>query len=250
MEISQFGKQFRKQLCFIALGGATFALAAPVFAQDAAPPPPGEMQHGEGHGMGMGRGVRGTVTAVAGNQATIKTDEGDVYTVTTGENTHLMKHREAATAADIHVGDMLMVGGQVDAQAKTVGAAFVQIIDAADVQKMRADLGKTWTAGKITAIDGTKITVDRIDGVSQTIAVDENTSFHKHRDAVTLADFKVGDSINARGGLKDGVFVAAQLSGGPMGMGPMGRGPGGSGGPGGWHGEGAAPAPQNAPSPQ
>ena len=184
-------------------------------------------------GMGRGQGVRGTVTSVAGPEVTIKTDEGDVYKVTTGANTRIMKDRQPAKTTDIHPGDMLMVGGEVDAQAKTVGAAFVAIVDAERVKKMREDLGKTWVAGKVTSIDETKITIQRVDGATQTISVDENTSFRKRRESITLADIKAGDSISARGQLKDGVFVAAELGVGGPGMG-MGRGMRGGGvGPGG-----------------
>ena len=225
-----------KQLSLAAIACATISLTLPAVAQDGAPQ--GDAQRSEHHGMGMGRGVRGTVTAVNGKQVTIKTDEGDVYTVTTGDNTRLMKDRQEAALTDIHVGDMLMAGGQVDPQAKTVGAAFVAIVPAEQVRKMHEDLGKTWIAGKITAISDTNITVQRMDGVSQTIAVDENTSFHKRRDAITMADIKVGDPLNARGALKGGVFVATQLNigGGGMGMG-RGEGPGG-------------PERSGAPSPQ
>src|SRR5450432_2814680 len=95
-----------------ALGCITLTLAPPVLAQitpGQEGPPPGEMRGG----MGRGMGVRGTVTAIAGGQVTIKTDEGDLYKVITGENTRVMKERQPAAAADIKVGDMLMVGGQV-----------------------------------------------------------------------------------------------------------------------------------------
>jgi hypothetical protein len=234
MKIRSFNR-----LCLIALASATLSLTLPAIAQDG---PPGGMQGGGmqgGGGMGMGRGVRGTVTAIHGKQATIKTDEGDVYTVITGDNTRVFKDREQAAVTDIHVGDMLMAGGEVDAQAKTVGAAFVAIVDAEQVKKMHEQLGKTWISGKITGIEDTKITVMRMDGVSQTIAVDENTSFHKRRDSITMADIKVGDPVNARGALKDGVFVAAQLGIGGM---PGGMGPGGPG-HGGHHAEGST-APQ------
>ncbi|HEY0794917.1 MAG TPA: DUF5666 domain-containing protein [Acidisarcina sp.] len=234
-------RSFQK-LCLIALATATLSLTMPAIAQDGMPG--GGMQGGggPGRGMGMGRGVRGTVTAINGKQVSIKTDEGDVYTVITGDNTRLFKDREQAAITDIHVGDMLMAGGEVDAQAKTVGAAFVAIVDAEQVRKMREQLGKTWISGKITGIEDTKITIMRMDGVSQTIAVDENTSFHKRRDSITMADIKVGDPVNARGALKDGVFVAAQLGIGGM---AGGMGPGGFGGPGGPGGHGDHHAPDN-----
>ena len=231
--------QLGKQLCFLSVTCATLSLTLPAIAQDA--PSPGGGREGGGMGMGRGQGVRGTVTAIAGNQVTIKTDEGDTYKVTTGSNTRIIKSRQAAALTDIHVGDMLIAGGEVDAQAKTVGAAMVMVVDAEQVRKMQAEMGKTWIAGKVSAIEDTKITVVRPDGVTQTIAVDENTSFHKRRDSITMADIKIGDPINARGALKEGVFVAAQLNVGGMGGG-MGRPMGGPGG------AGAGPVtPQDAP---
>jgi hypothetical protein len=202
------------------------ALLAQNDAQDGGPPP------------GM-RGVRGTVTAVSGTKITIKTDEGDVYQVLTSENTHIMKSsgpvrggqqgpegRQPIKVADVHVGDVLMTGGQVDAKAKTVGAVFVAVIDAEQAKKIREDLGKTWTAGEVTAIKDTTITIKRIDNVSQSFSVDENTSFRKRRDSITLGDIQVGDRVTAQGALKDGVFIASTVNVGRALGGPGGEGRG------------------------
>ncbi len=212
------------------------ALAPAVYAQEGGPPEDGGM--GRGQMMGGGQGVRGTVTAVFPAYLTIKTAEGDSYKVSTGANTRMFKNHEPVKMSDIHVGDMLIAAGEVDSKAKTVGAAFVAVVDAERVRKMREELGKSWISGKVTAINETKISIDRIDGVSQTIVVDENTSFRKRRESITLADIKVGDNVNGRGQLKDGVFVATQLGvGGPgiTSLGPGGRhgagGPGGNQGP-------------------
>lgn len=186
------------------------------------------------------RGVRGTVTAVNGSTVTIKTDEGETYKVETSVNTRIMKNREPAKIGDVHIGDMLVAGGEVDTKARTVGAVFAAIIDAEQVKQMRADLGKTWLAGSVTAIQDTNITVKRIDGAMQTFSVDENTSFKKRRESITLADIQPGDTISARGAIKNGTFVAetVNVGRGPMGpgMGPgmgerMGQGAGASGAP-------------------
>ncbi len=205
------------------------------------------------------RGVRGTVTAVSGTTVTIKTDEGDVYQVFTGENTRIMKQRIPAEGgqpggdrrqgqearqplkvADIHIGDTLMAGGEMNAKAKTVGAVFVAVVDAEQAKKMRENLGKTWTAGEVTAIKDTTITIKRIDNASQSFSVDENTSFKKRRDSITLADIQVGDRISAQGTLKDGVFVASTVN--------AGRAPGGGpGGEGRWQGNGQGSGQSNPP---
>ncbi len=167
---------------------------------------------GMGQAFGKGNGVRGTVTAAAADSFTIRTDEGVIYKVFYSPNTRLMKDRQPIEAADIHVGDMLMAGGLVDAKAKTVGAVLLYDIDAQEVRKARASFGKTWVMGKVTAIHELRITIERAgDKQAQVVAVDENTSFRKRREDVTLADVKVGDTISADGALHGDTFVAANL---------------------------------------
>jgi len=167
---------------------------------------------GMGRALGRGNGVRGTVTAAAPGTFTIRTDEGDTYQVLYSANSHLMKDRQPISAADIHVGDILMAGGVVDAKAKTVGAVFLVDIDANQVRQAKAEFGKTCVMGKVTAIHELKITVERAnDKQTQTVAVDENTSFRKRREDVTLADVKVGDFISAQGALHADTFLATTL---------------------------------------
>jgi preprotein translocase subunit YajC len=167
---------------------------------------------GMGRAFGPGNGVRGTVTATAGDSFTIRTDEGDNYKVLFSVNTRLMKDREPMEASDVHLGDMLLAGGLVDAKAKTVGAVFVYDIDAKEVREARAGFGKTWIMGKVTAIHELKITIERAgDKQAAVVAVDENTSFRKRKEDVTLADVKIGDTISAEGGLHGGSFLATTL---------------------------------------
>jgi Domain of unknown function (DUF5666) len=167
---------------------------------------------GMGQAFGRGNGVRGTVTAAGASSFTIRTDEGENYKVIYSPNTRLIKDRQPIEAADIHIGDMLMAGGLVDTKAKTVGAVFLLDIDAQEVRKARAGFGKTWVMGKVTAIHELRITIERAgDKQPQIVAVDENTSFRKHREDVTLADVKVGDVISAEGALHADTFLATNL---------------------------------------
>jgi hypothetical protein len=115
---------------------------------------------------------------------------------------------------------MIAAVGDKDPKAKTVGAVFVMVIDREQYEKARADFGKTWTAGAVQSIDGTNIVIKRPDNIIQTISVDENTSFRKHREDITLPDIKVGDNVTARGALQKGTFLATIVSvGGPRGFG-------------------------------
>lgn len=247
--------RLRKSLPLLFL--ALLAMALPAVAQDGpgqdgpGGPPPGGFggQGGPGGGQGMMQafaehGVQGTVTAISGSNITVKTDEGATWVIETGPNTRLRKQRDQIKLTDIHTGDMVGAFGDKDDKAKTVGALAVMVIDKEQYEKAKADFGKTWTAGVVQSIVETKITVKRPDNVVQTIVVDENTSFRKRRDDITLADIKVGDNVQARGALQGTDFLAKTLNvGGPGGPGGR-RGFGGPGGTGGAAPDGGNP-PQN-----
>jgi len=190
--------------------------------------------------------VRGTVTAVGGEGLTVMGEAGVIYRVTTTPNTRLMKGREPVKVTEIKAGDGLGAMGVLDPSTKTLHAMFVTVLDAEQVKKAQADLGKTYIAGEVTAMDEVKLTIKRPDGVVQTIEVDEGTSFRRGGrgmgdggratagangangaeeqkgqrgqrnersggESITLADVKVGDGVIGRGGLKHGVFVPTEL---------------------------------------
>ena len=126
-----------------------------------------------------GRMVRGTVSAIAGDHLSVKTEAGDVYQVAITPNTQIRKGRDPMKFAAIHVGDGVGAMGELDAPKKTVHALMLMIIDAEQLKKARENLGKTFITGKITAIDELKLTVLRSDNVTQVIQVDEDTSFKR-----------------------------------------------------------------------
>lgn len=210
----------------------------------------GAAQMGGGNGqdgvaMGpQGRMVRGTVATATADGLTVKTENGETYQVVVTTNTRMMKERQPVKLADIHPGDGVGAMGVIDAPTKTVHAAMLFVVDAAQIKKAREDLGKTYITGKVAAIDDVNLTIERPDGVSQKIMVDESTSFRKGgrrmrgegfgmgagagmgeggggqgapaqaadaAESITLADVKVGDRVMGRGGLKGGVFVPTEL---------------------------------------
>jgi hypothetical protein len=161
--------------------------------------------------------VRGTVlsgTPKGKNDGslTLKTDSGQQWQVLYGANTRIMRDRNVVRPSEIQIGDMVFAAGNLDDKKKTVGAAILIDVPAEVVQKAREGLGKTWSAGKITSIAGTRIQVHRLDGVEQSIAVDENTSFRQRRDAVTLADLRPGQGFRAEGHMMNGIFTATTLT--------------------------------------
>jgi hypothetical protein len=186
-----------------------------VIGQDSAPKPPSDQSQGASNrraGEGRFQGVAGTITAIDKTKLSLTTMDGRVVSVNLTADTRYRKDRQPATLADFKVGDMVMVGGDPTGE-NAWNARFVGTRSGADAE-MREALGKRFIAGEIKSIDGTNLTILRIDGMTQTIQVDENTSFRKPGESITLADFKPGDRVFGRGEVKNGTFVAAVLNAG------------------------------------
>ena len=199
---------------------------------------------GMGMGMGGGRGIIGTVTEVAADHYTVKTEAGEIYTIHFSVNTRIMKQiagergagggqgrgggqgsgggmgrggnpPQPIKATDIKVGDAVGAMGEVDPATKSVGAMAILQLDperARQMLELQASYGKTLLMGKVTAIDGVKVTLmGSMDNAPQSFVADENTTFRKRRDPVTLADIQVGDNVRAEGALKDGIFTATTV---------------------------------------
>jgi hypothetical protein len=232
---------------------AVLALTAATAAQDSgSAPSPGQnsgrgngggygQRGGMGGGMGMmGRGLMGAVTEVAADHFTVKTEMGDVYTVHFTANTRIVKQPAGMRgpgggsppleikATDIKVGDAIVAAGDTDATAKSVSATRIVQLDpeaAKRMQEMAASFGKTWLQGKVTAINGATITLTgALDNVPHTVVADENTTFRRRRDPITLADIQVGDTVRVEGAVKEGAFTTTAVNVGGM-MGPPPNGP-------------------------
>jgi hypothetical protein len=199
-------------------------------------------------GMGSGRGIAGTVTEVATDHYTVKTETGESYTVHFSVNTRILKQSagmraqgsgergngekssggqgmsteaggnapQALKASEIKVGDAVAATGEVDATAKSVGAIMILQIDperAKQMREMQANYGKTWLMGKVTAIDEVKITLlGSVDNAAHAFIADENTAFRKRREPITLADIQAGDEVRVEGAIKNGSFLATTVS--------------------------------------
>jgi hypothetical protein len=220
--------------------GALFTFSLTIaYAQDGAAP----TQQGQGGwrggrsggGMMMGHGTVGTVTEAAADHYTIKTELGEIYTIHFSVNTRIMKQPpprqgkgqapqaeaertppQPIKATDIKAGDVIAASGEVDTSAKSVGAVFVMLIDperAKQMREMEANFGKTWLAGRVIAINEVTVTLQGgPNNATHTFVADENTTFRKRRDPITLADVQVGDLVHVDGAVKDGNFVAANVT--------------------------------------
>jgi hypothetical protein len=188
----------------------------PVFAQT--------QEHGGMNAL-PGDNIVGKVTAVNKDSLTIAPlMGGEPVTVKVSEATRVSKDRQPAKLEEIKVDDAVFVRGELNnnvMQAKMIG-----ILNPEMIQRMqqaggpgggnmagfnREDLGKKFIIGEVKAINETKLTIARPDGQTQEIEVDENTSFKKGTESITLADIKAGDFVRGRGELKGNVFVPKEL---------------------------------------
>lgn len=174
-------------------------------------------RRGEDRGQWSGQGVAGTITAISADGFTLSTFGGKTATIKVGPATRFMRDRQPAKFSDFKTGEMVMVRGE-SAGTDTWNATMV-VSRPADSARMREGLGKEFIAGEVKAIDGLKLTIARIDGQTQTIEVNGNTSFRKQRESITFPDIKVGDHVFGRGQLNQaGVFVPTVLNVGEPGM--------------------------------
>ena len=188
-----------------------------------------------------GDNVVGKVAAVGKDSLTIAPlMGGDAVNVKVSDTTRVAKDRQPFKFEQIKVDDVVFARGEL--KDNTMQAAMVSVVNPEMIQRIqqgggpggpnmggfnRDDLGKKFIAGEVKAINETKLTIARPDGQTQDIEVDENTSFKKSGESITLPDIKVGDFVRGRGELKDNAFVPKELIVGRPQMRIMMSGPGG-----------------------
>jgi hypothetical protein len=172
-----------------------------------------------------GENVIGKVTAKTKDSLTIAPmTGGDPVIVKISDTTRVTKERQPFKFEDIKVDEVVFARGEL--KSNTMQAAMLGVVNPEMVQRFqqgsgpggqnaggfnREDLGKKFIAGEVKAINETKLTIARPDGQTQEIEVDENTSFKKGGESITLPEIKVGDFVRGRGELKDNVFTLKEL---------------------------------------
>lgn len=205
---------------------AVLALGLCAFAQTNEPGGPPQRPEGAAPGGARERrpGVGGAITAISNDALTLKAFDERTVTVKLTPQTRFRKDGQDAKLSGFKVGDTVMVRGEKTGEDTYVAAGVMSRSGmgmgvTGTREQIQAMMGKTIIAGEIKSIDGLKLTIARPDGETQTIAVDENTSFRKQGESVTLGDLKPGDHVFGRGQLKDGIFVPSVLNvGQPGGM--------------------------------
>jgi hypothetical protein len=228
-----------------------FGLAALLAAQEN-PSPQGE--HQGRRGMGGPPPVLGTITSVGVDRFEIKKPDGSSQTVMVNDQTHFRQRSaqqdqqpQELQLEDLKVGDHVAVRGAPNGD-KQVTAMGVFRLTEEQFQRFQSGAGPggpaesggpggggwgprgggmegTRAGGEIESISGNQIKVNGRRG-ERVIVVNEQTTFAKEGQTITLKDLKVGDRIFAMGKDVDGKFVATEVRSGRPG-----------GGRGAWQGE-------------
>lgn len=125
---------------------------------------------------------------------------------------------------DIAVGDYVTTVGEMPPGEGIINASMISKMDPERVKQLKAqqaEFGKSWLMGRVTAVDGNKITLTgSVDNASHRFVVDASASITLHRAPASMKDIQVGSLIRAEGTMANGVFTAKSvmmISGGRMG---------------------------------
>jgi len=188
--------------------------ATPSSAQDPAQGPPPADSHGQGRGGGMarGQGTIGKITALNADALVVTRPDGITVTVKLTDKTEFRKDRQAAKLADFKIGDFVMVRGEENPD----HSVTAQLIGGRSANggpggsrggQPLGEMGRDFVAGEVKAIDAPNLTVLRVDNITQTVELNEDTSLRKGHDSITMADIQPGDHVVLHGGLQNNVFI-------------------------------------------
>ena len=168
----------------------------------------------------------GTVTAVAGNSLTLKTDAGQEVVVSVADGARILqlapgstdlKTAQTIALKDIAAGDRVLVTGKAGDNAGSFAASRVILMKSSDIAQKhemeQADWQKRGTGGIVSAVDpGTGTLTVTVGAKKVAVATSSKTQFRRYAgDSVkfedakpgTLAQIQVGDQLRVRGAKSD-----------------------------------------------
>ena len=149
----------------------------------------------------------GTVTAVSGNSLTLKTDAGQVVTVSVADGTRILqlapgstdlKAAQAIALTNIAAGDRVLVNGKGGDDASTFAASRVILMKSTDIAQKheaeQADWQKRGSGGIVNAVDAGSGTVTIAVGARKVAVTTSGTTQYRRYagDSVKFEDAKPG----------------------------------------------------------
>ena len=177
----------------------------------------------------------GTVTAIAGNSLTLKTDAGQQVAVSVPDGARILqlapgstdlKTAQTIALKDIEVGDRVLVSGKAGDNADTFAAARVILMKSSDIAQKheteQADWQKRGTGGIVSAVDaGTGTLTVTVGAKKVAVTTSGKTQFRRYAgDSVkfedaksgTLAQIQPGDQLRVLGTKSDdGSSIPAEV---------------------------------------
>src|SRR5437763_8137498 len=142
---------------------------APMPQEQTAPPP--QVEHrgprGERGEMRM-RGTAGTVSDINGDTITLKSFNGENIKVKVSDKTEYRKEQQPAKLSDFKPGDFIMVRGEPSGDGEYKAEAIMSRPANGRFMMGSEDMGTRFIAGEVKAVDGTKLTLARIDAPDRT----------------------------------------------------------------------------------
>jgi len=155
----------------------------------------GKLGPGRDEGLGFGRI---TVSAISGTALTLATADGWTRTITVPSTAKVTKGGQPATIADVSVGDTIRFGEKRNSDGTYTSTAVAVVLPR--------------TAGVVTAVAATSVTVALRDGTSETIQTTPSTTYRLGPAAGSRSDVKVSARIGAVGErASDGTFTASTI---------------------------------------
>ena len=177
----------------------------------------------------------GTVTAVAGNNLTLKTDAGQEVVVSVADGARILQLAPGSTdlktaqpieLKEIAAGDRVLVSGKAGDSAGTFAAARVILMKSSDIAQKhemeQADWQKRGTGGIVSAVDaGTGTLTVAVGAKRVSVTTSSKTQFRRYAgDSVkfedakpgTLAQIQPGDQLRVLGTKsEDGSSIPAEV---------------------------------------
>ena len=177
----------------------------------------------------------GTVTAIAGNSLTLKTDAGQQVVVSVPDGARILqlapgstdlKTAQTIALKDIEVGDRVLVSGKAGDAAGSFSAARVILMKSSDIAQKheteQADWQKRGTGGIVSAVDaGTGTLTVTVGAKKVAVTTSPKTQFRRYAgDSVkfedakpgTLAQIQPGDQVRVLGTKSDdGSSIPAEV---------------------------------------
>lgn len=176
----------------------------------------------------------GTVTAIAGNNLTLKTDAGQEVVVSVADAARILqlapgstdlKTAQVIALKDIAAGDRVLVTGKAGDSATAFAASRVILMKSTDIAQKhemeQADWQKRGTGGIVSAVDaGTSTLTVTVGAKKIAVTTTPKTQFRRYAgDSVkfedakpgTLAQIQTGDQLRVRGAKSDdGTSIQAE----------------------------------------